>query len=186
MSKTLSVIFDGEVFRPETPTDLVPNTRYEITLQPSQTEQPLDQLFTFTDPVETKEFLVEKPDLVQILREAYPVLRTYFPSATFLVRLAFKPIKPAENQLVLAISTDDNRAEVLSKFNALKLDWWQATRKKAGDALALVLETPHESRSLFDSLQEIAGIYDGPQDWSAESAHYLHGTPKIHNTTTDE
>ena len=34
MTTTLSVIFDGEVFRPETLPDLAPNTRYQITLQP--------------------------------------------------------------------------------------------------------------------------------------------------------
>ncbi len=33
MSETLSVIFDGEVFKPETPVNLAPNTRYEITLR---------------------------------------------------------------------------------------------------------------------------------------------------------
>lgn len=32
MSETLTVIFDGEVFRPEKPVKLPPNTRYEINL----------------------------------------------------------------------------------------------------------------------------------------------------------
>lgn len=31
---TISVVFDGEVLRPEIPLDLEPNTRYVITIQP--------------------------------------------------------------------------------------------------------------------------------------------------------
>lgn len=33
MPRTLEVIYDGEVFRPETPPDLKPNTRYTISIQ---------------------------------------------------------------------------------------------------------------------------------------------------------
>ncbi len=33
MTKTLSVVYDGEVFRPESPPDLEPNTRYLIIVQ---------------------------------------------------------------------------------------------------------------------------------------------------------
>ncbi len=33
MEKTLTVVFDGEVFRPESPVDLTPNTSYEITVR---------------------------------------------------------------------------------------------------------------------------------------------------------
>jgi hypothetical protein len=33
MVKTLTVTFDGQVFHPETPVDLEPNTRYVITIE---------------------------------------------------------------------------------------------------------------------------------------------------------
>lgn len=39
MSKTLTVVFDGDVLRPDSPLDLEPNTRYVITLQ--SVEQPV-------------------------------------------------------------------------------------------------------------------------------------------------
>ncbi|MEA2573081.1 MAG: hypothetical protein QOH93_379 [Chloroflexia bacterium] len=32
---TISVIFDGQFLRPETPLDLEPNTRYLVTIQPN-------------------------------------------------------------------------------------------------------------------------------------------------------
>ena len=35
MSERLTVIFDGQVLRPEVPLDLKPNTRYEITIRES-------------------------------------------------------------------------------------------------------------------------------------------------------
>ena len=33
MNKTLTVVFDGHVFRPDSPLDLEPNTRYVVTIQ---------------------------------------------------------------------------------------------------------------------------------------------------------
>jgi hypothetical protein len=35
MTTTMTVLFDGEVLRPEGPVDLEPNTRYTITIQPN-------------------------------------------------------------------------------------------------------------------------------------------------------
>jgi hypothetical protein len=42
MSETMKVIFDGQVFRPQTPPDLEPNTLCEITII-SQTPPPLQK-----------------------------------------------------------------------------------------------------------------------------------------------
>jgi hypothetical protein len=45
MQKTLTVIFDGNVFRPEEPVDLAPNARYRITIEaePPGVEQPVNR-----------------------------------------------------------------------------------------------------------------------------------------------
>jgi hypothetical protein len=42
MSRTVTVVYDGEVFRPVEPVDLEPNTRYLILLEPveAQPEDP--------------------------------------------------------------------------------------------------------------------------------------------------
>lgn len=37
---TIEVVFDGEVFRPEQPVDLLPNTRYRVTLAESGVREP--------------------------------------------------------------------------------------------------------------------------------------------------
>jgi len=39
MLKTLRAIFDGEVLRPEEPTDLKPNTRYVVTIEHEEEEK---------------------------------------------------------------------------------------------------------------------------------------------------
>ena len=32
--------------------------------------------------------------------------------------------------------------------------------------------------SFFDSIRELIGSVEGPEDWAAEHDHYIHGTPK--------
>jgi len=39
MSQTLDAIFDGNVFRPDRPIELEPNTRVRITIEPSPTKE---------------------------------------------------------------------------------------------------------------------------------------------------
>ena len=40
MSKTLHVIFDGKVLRPEEEVDLEPNTRYIVTIEREERDEP--------------------------------------------------------------------------------------------------------------------------------------------------
>lgn len=43
MTKTLRAIFDGEVLRPEEPTDLQPNARYVVTIEREEQEEKADK-----------------------------------------------------------------------------------------------------------------------------------------------
>jgi len=43
MRKTIRVVFDGEVLRPQEPVDLEPDTAYTITIQPEVQEQPVPE-----------------------------------------------------------------------------------------------------------------------------------------------
>ena len=42
MSQTVTVMFDGQVLRPESPIELTPNQRYVITIQPDSAVEPLN------------------------------------------------------------------------------------------------------------------------------------------------
>jgi predicted DNA-binding antitoxin AbrB/MazE fold protein len=39
-------------------------------------------------------------------------------------------------------------------------------------------ETPENQQNAWDILEDMAGTYEGPQDWSSEHNHYLYGTEK--------
>jgi hypothetical protein len=42
-------------------------------------------------------------------------------------------------------------------------------------------ETPQDTaKNAWDLLEEMAGTYVMPEDWSSEHDHYLYGTPKRH------
>ena len=45
MSQTLDAIFDGNVFRPDQPIQLEPNTRVRITIEPTATTEKNSQSF---------------------------------------------------------------------------------------------------------------------------------------------
>jgi hypothetical protein len=45
MSQTLDAIFDGNVFRPDGPIQLEPNTRVRLTIEPATTSAPESESF---------------------------------------------------------------------------------------------------------------------------------------------
>ena len=48
MTKTLRVIFDGEVLRPEEPVDLQPNSRYVITIELEEEKKTEEETYPLT------------------------------------------------------------------------------------------------------------------------------------------
>lgn len=59
MSQTVTVVFDGQVLRPESPIALKPNQRYVITIQPEPVDEPLndgwDEIAALAGTVEAPE-----------------------------------------------------------------------------------------------------------------------------------
>jgi hypothetical protein len=49
MNRTVTVIFDGEVLRPDAPLNLPPNTRYIVTIQTTQASVPSDDAWDVLD-----------------------------------------------------------------------------------------------------------------------------------------
>ncbi len=39
-------------------------------------------------------------------------------------------------------------------------------------------QTETTDKNAWDMLEEMAGTYEAPEDWSSEHDHYLYGTPK--------
>ena len=39
-------------------------------------------------------------------------------------------------------------------------------------------QTQPTDKDAWDMLEEMAGTYEAPEDWSSEHDHYLYGTPK--------
>ena len=67
MSYKIEAIFDGAVFRPETPVDLAPNTRATLTVEPEKSKKK-DKSVSFFDVALS--FHVESPpDFVENLDE---------------------------------------------------------------------------------------------------------------------
>ncbi len=194
MNTVLSMVYDGEVFRPETPLDLAPYTRYEVTLRPiiedvaeANTETLavakgwVGELYILTDPSRIKEYLENNPAFVEFLKQAHSQLKTCFPTATYLLRLAFPHLDTSQQQLVLAVLTEQNRAEVAPLFDGFKNAWWLQAHPATpnGNPIALILEAQLAPfGSLYDLLEELAGTYEGPEEWSVEPDRYLYGTTK--------
>ncbi|MGE0542750.1 MAG: antitoxin family protein [Dehalococcoidia bacterium] len=64
MTRVLTVVFDGEVLRPEEPIDLAPHTRYRISIEePALEEQPAPAPGVFDDLLELAQELDLPPDL---------------------------------------------------------------------------------------------------------------------------
>ncbi|WP_342596705.1 hypothetical protein VKI21_12025 [Cyanobacterium aponinum UTEX 3222] len=43
------------------------------------------------------------------------------------------------------------------------------------------IESKKKSANAWDTLEEMAGSIEAPEDWSKEHDHYLYGTPKNNN-----
>jgi hypothetical protein len=37
---------------------------------------------------------------------------------------------------------------------------------------------PKSAGSFFDTVRDLIGSVEGPEDWASEHDHYIHGTPK--------
>jgi len=44
---------------------------------------------------------------------------------------------------------------------------------------------PNGSLDLFERLEGVAGLIDGPTDWAVEHDHYLYGAPKTSDGSTE-
>lgn len=67
----------------------------------------------------------------------------------------------------------------------LNTDQYKSPEQVLEAALKLLVATQQQkaqaeevAQSPWDTLEELAGTIEAPEDWSAEHDHYLYGTPK--------
>jgi|GEM_PF-2391666 len=193
MSETLSVFFDGEVFKPDLPLKLKPNTRYQITLESElQSDNSLNELsfirqnYQVKDEKQVLEFLSQNIPLVEFLLNAEQAIRQYFPEAGLDLKLESMEEPSGEEKLVLTISAQGKSAEVRRKFNQLKSEWWFKTAENVLDKISLAVEHPEFSTDKsVEDLESLIGSVEAPKDWAAEHDFYLYGTPKRNQPSPD-
>ncbi len=140
----------------------------------------LKRLFTIEQLEGVSSFLEMRPYLVAFLEEAYAKFMDYFPGRKLILSLVPSVRRKDEMTLLIAVQADGERAETLATFNRLKLDWWRHARKQLADLIIITvrhkdIDSSNNGRMVLENL---SGIYEGPEDWSAQHNHYLHGTPK--------
>jgi hypothetical protein len=193
MSETLSVFFDGEVFKPDAPLNLKPNTRYQITLESEfQSGNSLNDLnfisqhYQLKDEKKVLEFLSQNNSLVEFLIKAEQTIKQYFPDAE--LDLSLEPFDEPDDEakLILTISAQGESAEVRSQFNKLKSEWWFKSAGNLLDKISLAIEHPEFSTNKsLEGLGNLIGSVEAPEDWAAEHDFYLYGTPKRNQSSPD-
>lgn len=187
MSRTIEVIYDGEVFRPATPLDLEPNTKLEITLPEASrgveagpdTYAELKQVYKFENAEEIEAFLKENPSVVEFLKEAPSAIKQYFPDVQ--LALTFKPIFTGSDEwwLVVIMNVEGDAKAVQKSFDTLKDDWWFKVNDNMYGKLSIAVEHPEVSTLRAQArFEKSIGTVEAPEDWSLEHDHYIYGSPK--------
>lgn len=183
MDKVVSVLYDGEVFRPQKPLNLEPNTLYDITLEatPSLKSDSLEKLYTIEDKEQVAAFLQQNPMLGEFLQTASIEISKYFPQARLSVKIAQIYAASEGSRLIISIYGQGEKVATLIKFNQLKANWWLDTAESLNGKATIYLEHPEISTEKTAlAFTQLAGTVDAPEDWSLEHDHYIHGTPKRH------
>lgn len=117
----------------------VPETKNLITAS-SVEAQPLEQLYVFRKPMETRNFLEMNPFLAPLLEEAYTNIRKYFPYSEIFLEVVSDPETVDEEQLVVFIAVDQNPDEASQALSRFDEDWWLVAMEQAQDKLCVTLE----------------------------------------------
>jgi hypothetical protein len=64
--------------------------------------------------------------------------------------------------------------KAISKLSELS----ESEQEAIAQMIMTTIESKKESSNAWDTLKEMAGSIEAPEDWSQQHAHYLYGTPK--------
>lgn len=71
MSQQLTVIFDGEVLRPEKPINLLPKGRYKITIEPANETENQDHIQDLLESDENDQPIQSREEILADFRQAW-------------------------------------------------------------------------------------------------------------------
>ena len=97
----------------------------------------LDEKYTFRDREKVLNFLDEYPFLMQLLMDAYPVIRQHFPYTPLTLRLMNDPEMIGDTHLLILITTDYGADETLQRLDRIDEDWWLGALEKAQGKLSI-------------------------------------------------
>ncbi len=94
----------------------------------------------YRKPTEVSHFLEVNPLLIPLLREAFTLIRKYFPSSKLILEAVADPEAIDEEQLVVFIAATHDPDEASEALNRLDEDWWLDAMERAQDKLCITLE----------------------------------------------
>jgi hypothetical protein len=100
----------------------------------------IKQKYSIRGDAEVFHFLEVYPFLAQLLIEAYPYIRKYFPQSKISLEMVSDPEEYGREQLVAFIKTDmepQEAVEALSNFDKM---WWLNALKRAQGNLCITVE----------------------------------------------
>jgi hypothetical protein len=95
--------------------------------------------FVYKDKTKVLDFLERNTELLDLILEAYPVVRRHFRFDQLLLKLHWEPETSEEDCLILAISTSLKAEEALIELKKIDDEWWLDNMHRAEDKLSIDL-----------------------------------------------
>lgn len=143
----------------------------------------IKDLYELINPVDIAVFLRRKPHLVELLKEAHEKFEKFFPGSRLtLERHTDASEKDGDCQMSVTVYPPEQMQDISKRSRELDKDWFlKAAFKIKGD---FCLDYEHHSLPAPDNLwANLIGKVEMPEDWSAETDHYIYGTPKRNSKT---
>jgi hypothetical protein len=140
----------------------------------------LQKVYELITPNEVLKVIHYKPRLVKLLLDGRRKLEKYLPGSRFTIERDSDIEDFGDASLIVTVYPPETMSEVKQRIGDFQDDWFIKNNSQINDDFSIRYEH-HSLGKVWDWLQKFVGIVDMPEDWSAETDHYLHGTPKRHN-----
>jgi hypothetical protein len=140
----------------------------------------LERVYELIDPKEVLRVLAWKPRVVELLLEGRTNLEKYLPGARVTIERDKKSRFSQHATLFVTVYPPETMSEVREAIEQFNENWFVSASPEIGGQFYISYEHPSLGKA-WDWLKNIVGKVEAPEDWSAQTDHYLHGAPK-HNS----